>query len=163
MKSLPLWQLVLDYCITNQSDSTNTLFEEGVSWHAAVSGPVKVLYLQWTFLSAGISATRELYKRFMQAGLVPLQLIKEYITMETSQAKPKMKLLRQAYENAISEFGSTNADLWIDFIQLEQTHPQGRPEEAGSIHFRAVKCLEGDLNQQFITKYTLLQTGHLDV
>ncbi|XP_069125421.1 U3 small nucleolar RNA-associated protein 6 homolog [Argopecten irradians] len=162
-KSLPLWRLILDFCISNQSDSTTTLFEKGVSCHSSVSGPVKVLYLQWIYLTAGISKTRDLYKRFMQAGLVPLQIIKEYIKMEMAQAKPKMKLLRQAYEDAVSEFGSTNADLWIDYIQLEQTHPQGRPEDAGNIHFRAVKCLEGELNQQFITKYTLLQTGHLDV
>ncbi|XP_060072023.1 U3 small nucleolar RNA-associated protein 6 homolog [Ylistrum balloti] len=161
-KSLPLWQLVLDYCIANKSDLTNTLFEKGVNSHRTVSGPVKVLYLQWTYMSAGISQTRDLYKRFMQAGLVPLQLIQEYIKMEMSQAKPKMKLLRQAYEDAVTEFGSTDTDLWINYIQLEQTHPQGKPEEAGTIHFRAVKCLEGDLNQQFITKYTLLQTGHLD-
>lgn len=54
-------------------------------------------------------------------------------------------------------------DIWIDYIKLEMTHPQGKPENVGNLHYRAVKQLNGELNQEFITQFTLLQTGHLDM
>ena len=43
------------------------------------------------------------------------------------------------------------------------THSQGKPENVGNLHYRAVKQLHGELNQEFITQFTLLQTGHLDM
>lgn len=52
-------------------------------------------------------------------------------------------------------------DLWLDYIKEELNHPQGKPENCGSIHWRAMKMLQGDLVEDFVSKYTLLQTGHL--
>ena len=49
--------------------------------------------------------------------------------------------------------------VWLDYIKLESSHPNGKPENAGKIHFRAVKALEGSANQEFIKKYTLMQTA----
>lgn len=51
------------------------------------------------------------------------------------------------------------SDLWVDYIRLEMTHPKGKPENIGQIHFRALKSLSGELNQTFVTKCTLLQNG----
>lgn len=51
-------------------------------------------------------------------------------------------------------------DLWLQYIQ-EEMGPQGRPENCGKIHWRAMKFLEGESVEKFTTKYTLLQTGHL--
>ncbi|VDI29597.1 U3 small nucleolar RNA-associated protein 6, partial [Mytilus galloprovincialis] len=50
--------------------------------------------------------------------------------------------------------------LWLDFIRMEMTHPKGQPENVGTLHYRAVHQLDGELNQQFVTEFTLLQTGH---
>jgi len=41
------------------------------------------------------------------------------------------------------------------------SHKNGSPENAGSIHWRALKALNEELVQTFITEYTLMQTGHL--
>uniref|UniRef100_A0A3Q3WQC0 U3 small nucleolar RNA-associated protein 6 N-terminal domain-containing protein n=1 Tax=Mola mola TaxID=94237 RepID=A0A3Q3WQC0_MOLML len=42
-----------------------------------------------------------------------------------------------------------------DFIAYVQ------PANCGKIHWRAMKFLEGESVEKFISKYTLLQTGHL--
>lgn len=66
-----------------------------------------------------------------------------------------MKLLLRIYIFFIFYF----TDVWIDYIKFELNTPKGKPEEVGNIHFRAVKSLNGELNQRFIAQYTLLQTG----
>ena len=53
------------------------------------------------------------------------------------------------------------SDLWIDYVQLQSEHPNGKPEMIGQIHWRAMKALDGENIQDFTNKYTLIQTGHL--
>lgn len=50
-------------------------------------------------------------------------------------------------------------DLWLQYIQ-EELGPLGQPENCSKIHWRAMKFLEGESVERFISKYTLLQTGH---
>lgn len=50
-------------------------------------------------------------------------------------------------------------DLWLQYIQ-EELGPLGQPENCSKIHWRAIKFLEGESVERFISKYTLLQTGH---
>ena len=52
-------------------------------------------------------------------------------------------------------------DLWLDYIKYELNHPEGRPHSVGDLYAKAVKSLDGELNERFVTQYTLLQTGHL--
>lgn len=52
-------------------------------------------------------------------------------------------------------------DLWLEYIKEELSHPQGKPENSASIHWRAMKMLQEDQMEDFISKYTLLQTGHI--
>ena len=51
-------------------------------------------------------------------------------------------------------------DLWLQYIQ-EELGDLGQPENCGKIHWRAMKFLEGESVERFISRYTLLQTGHL--
>lgn len=39
-------------------------------------------------------------------------------------------------------------------------HPMGNTDNIGKLHYRALKQLDGELNQRFVTEFTLLQTGH---
>lgn len=52
--------------------------------------------------------------------------------------------------------------IWIDYIRLESEHPDGNAESAAQIHFRALRRLEGEANEKFVTQHTLLQTGHIN-
>lgn len=51
-------------------------------------------------------------------------------------------------------------DLWLQYIR-EELGPLGQPENCGKIHWRAMKFLEGESVERFISKHALLQTGHL--
>lgn len=158
-ESVCLWTLVMEYCSCSTSDEFKALLERGLTSGPEVSCPVKEFYLQWTYLNYDIHQTRNLYKRLIQMKPVTKQFYQYYITMEMAQPKTKTKLLRRAFEDAVTEFGTNDSDVWIDYIKFELNTPKGKPEEVGNIHFRAVKSLNGELNQRFIAQYTLLQTG----
>ncbi|XP_076072744.1 U3 small nucleolar RNA-associated protein 6 homolog [Mytilus galloprovincialis] len=159
-ESLEIWRLLLDFCVTCQSEKTEELFEKGICSHRQVALPLKEYYLQWLYLAKGVQKARTLFQRLIQTKPVSLQLFYEYIKIENAQATSKIKLLRRAYEDATMEFGNSSADLWLDFIRMEMTHPKGQPENVGTLHYRAIHQLDGELNQQFVTEFTLLQTGH---
>uniref|UniRef100_A0A673CVY6 UTP6 small subunit processome component n=1 Tax=Sphaeramia orbicularis TaxID=375764 RepID=A0A673CVY6_9TELE len=73
---------------------------------------------------------------------------------------PKMNNLRDYYERALQEFGSSDDDLWLAYIQ-EELGPLGQPQNCSKIHWRAMKFLEGESVERFTSKYTLHQTGHI--
>uniref|UniRef100_A0A673D1B2 UTP6 small subunit processome component n=1 Tax=Sphaeramia orbicularis TaxID=375764 RepID=A0A673D1B2_9TELE len=64
------------------------------------------------------------------------------------------------YERALQEFGSSDDDLWLAYIQ-EELGPLGQPQNCSKIHWRAMKFLEGESVERFTSKYTLHQTGHI--
>uniref|UniRef100_A0A672LZP2 UTP6 small subunit processome component n=1 Tax=Sinocyclocheilus grahami TaxID=75366 RepID=A0A672LZP2_SINGR len=88
-----------------------------------------------------------------------IQLGSSTITPSRTET-PKMSNLRDYYEQALCEFGSSDEDLWMEYIK-EELGSHGNPEDCEKLHWRAVKTLEGESVEHFTTKYTLLQTGHM--
>ena len=160
-ESYPLWQLSLSWAKQHNSPFADKLLESGVLKCAEICVPLKKAFLDWAFINNTLSHVRELYKRLCTYQPLSVEFFQTYIDIEQSQAEPKIKRIRQAYEDAIREYGSCNTDIWLNYIKLEMTHPKGKPQEAGHIHWRALKTLDGHLTEKFVTIYTLLQTGNL--
>ena len=111
-------------------------------------------------------------------GIEPRLLVCKGQGVVASQSKPHGTNTKDTFKKRVSRLGlvcllsNTKSkckwnfcfsfkDLWLDYIKEELNHPQGKPENCGSIHWRAMKMLQGDLVEDFVSKYTLLQTGHL--
>ncbi|NWZ09185.1 UTP6 protein, partial [Agelaius phoeniceus] len=161
--TLPLWTLWVEWSEgTNSKEDTQALYQR--SLHAttpAESVTMKEMYLDWTYRSSGYKKAKRLFTSLCENRPFSLDFFRKMIQIEKEQESCKMLYLREYYERALREFGSTNTDLWLDYIKEELSHPQGKPENCGSIHWRAMKMLQGDLVEDFVSKYTLLQTGHL--
>uniref|UniRef100_A0AAQ6A845 UTP6 small subunit processome component n=1 Tax=Amphiprion ocellaris TaxID=80972 RepID=A0AAQ6A845_AMPOC len=144
-ESLPLWQLQFQWSTDNQSpEETEAVFKRGLlSAVAAVAMETKESYLDWSYSTGGYKKAR-----------------KTFTSCLFFQETPKMHNLRDCYERVLQEFGTTDDDLWLQYIQ-EELGPLGQPENCGKIHWRAMKFLEGESVERFTSKYTLLQTGHL--
>uniref|UniRef100_A0A8C9T6P8 UTP6 small subunit processome component n=1 Tax=Scleropages formosus TaxID=113540 RepID=A0A8C9T6P8_SCLFO len=132
---MALWVLQLEWSASTQSpEETEAL---GLaSTVPAVSMEVKKKYLDWSYTTGGYKKARQTFRSILQ-------------TKQTYY-----------YERALREFGSSDEDLWLDYIK-EERGPHGQAENSGSIHWRAMKSLEGECVERFVTKYTLLQTGHI--
>ncbi|KAL3876218.1 hypothetical protein ACJMK2_034088 [Sinanodonta woodiana] len=155
----PLWEIVIENGMSTDSQSIMQLLERASSSNChEVCLPAKEIYLDTVYLKQGIRAARILYERLMQVKPLSLNFFRQCIQMEFLQSKPKLKIIRKVYEEALEEHGKTTPDLWLEYIQLEMQHPKGQPQNVGSIHFRAMKVLEGKRVNEFVTKYTLVQT-----
>ncbi|NXF75808.1 UTP6 protein, partial [Sclerurus mexicanus] len=161
--TLPLWTLWVEWSEgTKSKEDTEALYQR--SLHAttpAESVTMKEMYLDWTYRNGGYKKVKRVFTSLCENRPFSLGFFRKMIQIEKEQESCKMLHLREYYERALREFGSTDTDLWLDYIKEELNHPQGKPENCGSIHWRAMKMLQGDLVQDFISKYTLLQTGHL--
>uniref|UniRef100_A0A8C9U558 UTP6 small subunit processome component n=1 Tax=Scleropages formosus TaxID=113540 RepID=A0A8C9U558_SCLFO len=122
----------------------------------AVSMEVKKKYLDWSYTTGGYKKARQTFRR---CSSFTCEHPFKNITLESTDSL-KMSNIRDYYERALREFGSSDEDLWLDYIK-EERGPHGQAENSGSIHWRAMKSLEGECVERFVTKYTLLQTGHI--
>lgn len=161
-ESLPLWQLLIQWSIANQSpEETEAAFKRGLlSAVAAVAMEMKESYLDWSFSTGGYKKARKTFISLQENRPLSRDFFTRMIQIEKEQEAPKMNNLRNYYERALQEFGTSDDDLWLQYIQ-EELGPLGQPENCGKIHWRAMKFLEGESVERFTSKYTLLQTGHL--
>ncbi|KAM9371151.1 U3 small nucleolar RNA-associated protein 6 homolog [Phaethornis superciliosus] len=161
--TLPLWTLWVEWSEgTNSKEDTEALYQRSLcATTPAESVTMKEKYLDWTYRSGGYKKVKRLFTSLCENRPLSLDFFRKMIQIEKEQESCKMLHLREYYERALREFGSTDSDLWVDYVKEELSHPHGKPENCGSIHWRAMKMLEGDLVEDFVSKYTLLQTGHL--
>ncbi|XP_043923973.1 U3 small nucleolar RNA-associated protein 6 homolog [Protopterus annectens] len=160
---LLVWTMWLDWCDQNKNpEEMELVYKKAVhSVNPAVSVAMKEKYLEWAYRSSGYKKAKKVFKSLHESHPFSLEFVKRMIQIEKEQDSPKMLNLREYYERALREFGSTDADVWLDYIKEELSHPHGKPENCGQIYWRAIKMLQGDNVEYFVSKYTLLQTGHL--
>ncbi|XP_062401136.1 U3 small nucleolar RNA-associated protein 6 homolog isoform X2 [Sardina pilchardus] len=161
-ESLPLWLQWIQWSESNRSaEETEALFQKGLlSPVPDVSSAVKEKYLEWSCRTGGYKKARKTFTSLHEHRPFSKAFFTTMIQIEKQQETPKMNNVRDCYERALREFGSADDDLWMDYIK-EERGPHGQPENCGKLHWRAMKALEGDGMERFITQYTLLQTGHI--
>uniref|UniRef100_A0A3B5AD93 UTP6 small subunit processome component n=1 Tax=Stegastes partitus TaxID=144197 RepID=A0A3B5AD93_9TELE len=161
-ESLPLWQLQFQWSADNQRpEETEAVFKRGLlSAVAAVAMETKERYLDWSYSTGGYKKARKTFTGLQENRPLSKAFFTRMIQIEKEQETPKMHHLRDYYERVLQEFGTTDDDLWLQYIQEELGH-LGQPENCAKIHWRAMKFLEGESVERFTSKYTLIQTGHL--
>uniref|UniRef100_A0A8D0AK64 UTP6 small subunit processome component n=1 Tax=Sander lucioperca TaxID=283035 RepID=A0A8D0AK64_SANLU len=161
-RTLPLWQLQVQWSVANQSpEETEAVFKRGLlSAVAVVAMEMKERYLDWSYSTGGYKKCRKTFTSLQENRPLSKAFFTRMIEIEKEQETPKMNNLRDYYERALQEFGTSDDDLWLHYIQ-EELGAFGQPENCGKIHWRAMKFLEGESVERFTSKYTLLQTGHL--
>ncbi|XP_072176694.1 U3 small nucleolar RNA-associated protein 6 homolog [Diadema setosum] len=156
--SLDIWNIGLEWCLTNDPETIENIFECGVKEHRHVALPLKVRYLEWAALSKGMGKARKLYQRIKSEKPITEDFFNKYIALEQAQPNPKYKRVSDAFEDAVSEFGDVSPGLWLAYIRHETTHPGGSVAKATQLHWKAMKQLEGSHVEEFINGYTLMQT-----
>ncbi|KAM6941995.1 U3 small nucleolar RNA-associated protein 6 homolog [Lycodopsis pacificus] len=161
-ESLPLWRLQVQWSVAHQSpEETEAVFKRGLlSAVAAVAMEIKESYLDWSYSTGGYKKARMTFTSLQENRPLSKAFFTTMLAIEKEQETPKMNSLRDYYERALQEFGTSDDDLWLQYIQ-EELGPLGQPENCGKIHWRAMKFLEGASVESFTSKYTLMQTGHL--
>ncbi|KAK8786667.1 hypothetical protein V5799_023552 [Amblyomma americanum] len=155
-ESLPIWKRALEWMSSACPESTIPFFEKALFYPPTVCLYVKEKLLECYYLYHGYKAARKFYKRMLRLKPLSLSFFQHMIDIENSSASPDAERLRTYFEHATAEFGETNVDLWMKYVLFELKHPQGKPEQAGVLYHRAVKTLQDDLTDQFISSYSLV-------
>uniref|UniRef100_F6ZIB6 UTP6 small subunit processome component n=1 Tax=Monodelphis domestica TaxID=13616 RepID=F6ZIB6_MONDO len=160
---LPLWSLWVEWSESAHSEEdTEALFQKSLlATVPADSVIMKEKYLDWAYRTGGHKKAKKVFISLHENRPFSVQFFRRMIQIEKEQETCKMLNLREYYERALREFGSVNSDLWLDYIKEELSHPFGKPENCGQIHWRAMKMLQGELVEEFVAKYSLLQIGQL--
>ncbi|XP_077575677.1 U3 small nucleolar RNA-associated protein 6 homolog [Stigmatopora nigra] len=161
-ESLPVWQLQVQWSVANQNpEETEAIFKRGVlSLVSSVAMEMKDSYVAWSYATGGYKKMRKTFTSLQENRPLSKHFFTNMIKIEKEQVCPKINNLRNLYERVLEEFGVSDEDLWLEYIQ-EEMGPLGQPQNCGKIHWRAMKFLEGESVERFISKYTLMQTGHL--
>ncbi|XP_069822546.1 U3 small nucleolar RNA-associated protein 6 homolog isoform X1 [Dendropsophus ebraccatus] len=159
--SLPLWILMVDWSEKERdAEATKSLYQKLVL-NPTATRTMKVKYLDWIYRTQGYKRAKKVFTSLNENRPFSLEFFEKMIDIEKNQEKSRMVNLREYYERALREFGATQPDIWLSYIKEELNHVEGKPENCGAIHWRAMKMLQGADVEEFVNKYTLLQTGHL--
>ncbi|CAI8030285.1 U3 small nucleolar RNA-associated protein 6 homolog [Geodia barretti] len=109
-------------------------------------------HCQWV----GVKSARKTYKMFLEKATVPYPIYCKCIEIEKSMEKQSMKRLRDLYDKVTNEWGADHPDLWLDYITSETGLKGGDPTRVGSLHWKAMKTLNGAHTADFVSKYSLL-------
>uniref|UniRef100_A0AAX7VXL6 UTP6 small subunit processome component n=1 Tax=Astatotilapia calliptera TaxID=8154 RepID=A0AAX7VXL6_ASTCA len=163
-KSLPLWQLQFEWSKASQSaEETEAILKRGLlSAVPAVAMEMKECYLDWSYSTGGYKKARKTFTSLQENR----PLSKEFFTRMIQIEKEQVHTIRLRTFRFFVFFKHNcflfrfSKDLWLQYIR-EELGPLGQPENCGKIHWRAMKFLEGESVERFISKHALLQTGHL--
>uniref|UniRef100_A0A673CZV3 UTP6 small subunit processome component n=1 Tax=Sphaeramia orbicularis TaxID=375764 RepID=A0A673CZV3_9TELE len=163
-QSVSVWSLSLQTLIQLGSADVGKLFQDALTHvDPKESLPLWQLQVQWSVANQSPEET-EARGLLSAVPAVAMEMKAAYLdwshTTGGYKKTPKMNNLRDYYERALQEFGSSDDDLWLAYIQ-EELGPLGQPQNCSKIHWRAMKFLEGESVERFTSKYTLHQTGHI--
>uniref|UniRef100_A0A4W3H6E9 UTP6 small subunit processome component n=1 Tax=Callorhinchus milii TaxID=7868 RepID=A0A4W3H6E9_CALMI len=105
--SLPLWTLWLDWSEnTNSQEEIEAIYQVSL---VPVSVAVKEKYLDWAHRTAGYRGAKRVFNSLRESRPFSLEFFRKMIEIEKEQEACKMLQLREVYERALREFGSTDA------------------------------------------------------
>ncbi|KAM4815674.1 LOW QUALITY PROTEIN: U3 small nucleolar RNA-associated protein 6 homolog [Thomomys bottae] len=159
---LPLWILWTEWSEGAKSEEdTEAIFKKALlAATGASSATLKDKYLDWAYRSGGYKNSRAVFKSLQESRPFSVDFFRKMMQFEKEQESCKMTYLRDYYERASREFGSTDSDLWMDYIKEELNHPLGRAENCGQIYWQALKMLQGQSAEMFVAKHAMHQAGH---
>uniref|UniRef100_A0A8D0AKA6 UTP6 small subunit processome component n=1 Tax=Sander lucioperca TaxID=283035 RepID=A0A8D0AKA6_SANLU len=109
-ESLPLWQLQVQWSVANQSpEETEAVFKRGLlSAVAVVAMEMKERYLDWSYSTGGYKKCRKTFTSLQENRPLSKAFFTRMIEIEKEQETPKMNNLRDYYERALQEFGTSD-------------------------------------------------------
>nr|AAH25074.1 Utp6 protein [Mus musculus] len=159
---LPLWISWAEWSESAKSqEDTEAIFKKAIiAVTGASSVTLKEKYLDWAYRSGGYKKARAVFKSLQESRPFSVEFFRKMMQFEKEQEPCKMVNLREYYERALREFGTSDSDLWMDYIKEELNHPFGKPENCGQIYWRAMKMLQGQSAELFVAKHAMHQAGH---
>ncbi|KAF2883017.1 hypothetical protein ILUMI_23155 [Ignelater luminosus] len=155
--SLSLWKLIIKYYCQTSSDPSfiENMYMKGiVNQPKEISSQLKLQYIEWIFKTKGIQDARQIYKKVAVITPFSRDLHDEMLCLESTQGDKEA--CQQVYELACEQFGKTDIDVWINYINFYLNANKKNPnvnEIVESIRRRALQKLPQQLHDIFTERY----------
>ncbi|XP_043248218.1 U3 small nucleolar RNA-associated protein 6 homolog [Colletes gigas] len=156
-KSLPLWRMRILHAQAKSPEKTQEIFQEVIQGYPNIAQEIKPTYIEWLVLTKSIQAARKIYDDLCLQPPFSIELHKKMTELELMQPEISLKRTRRCHEMSTLQFGRSNTSVWIDYVSFEMKH--GDPKKVGELHRRAVKTLEPELTDSFISEYSLIKAN----
>lgn len=156
--SLVIWMLAFKWTRMVSPERLPTFFQTAVTQESGISTPFKSLYLEYVALNEDVTEARKLYERLRFQHPISKDFFYKMLNIEAAQLSSKIDRQRRIMEDLLEHYGKNDIKPWLDYINLEKTHPQGRRMNISKIHWRAMKNLNPLLEARFSTAYSLILT-----
>ncbi|CAF1959562.1 unnamed protein product [Rotaria magnacalcarata] len=156
-KSPLIWNTVIEYAEEHDKKWTEILYEQSQfeSFDLSVTLQLKSKYLQWVNQTKSIKEVRELFDKLSVRIPASLPFYMDYVKIEQSSSNPDNKRVKTAFEQAITYFGKTSADLWLVYLDYLKQRQSLDFITISRIHSRALHTLESDELARFNTECAL--------
>ncbi|PIK49646.1 putative U3 small nucleolar RNA-associated protein 6-like, partial [Apostichopus japonicus] len=104
--ALSIWNVGLDWCLLHDRDRVEVIFEAACKEHRNVAIPFKECYLEFVAINRGLKKMRKVYRKLKVDKPVSVDFFKRKIFLERTQPEANTSKLREAYEDALREYGS---------------------------------------------------------
>ncbi|KAG1703637.1 U3 small nucleolar RNA-associated protein 6 [Nymphon striatum] len=155
-EAVSIWKLFSNWAIDSKStpETVSSILEEAITTCRGESVYFQFLYLDWSIAHGDFSAANKTFEWIKKHSRLTPELISKITSLEKNQKNSQIKELRSYYEAGAHEFGSTNIQIWLDYISTENNHKDGNKIASGKIYWRAIKRLEPQLTDKFVASYT---------
>ncbi|XP_065353949.1 U3 small nucleolar RNA-associated protein 6 homolog [Cloeon dipterum] len=151
---LDLWILMKEQ-FANEKDFLDKLFRKASATNSTSAEKIKIMHLNFVAAHQGLLTCRSLYAKLSVSPPFSLELHRKMIELETGQPKVDVRSTRRCFEIACNQFGTKNADHWMEYIDFEMKH--GSKHLITQLYTRASKELEPAESEKFAVKYQTLQ------
>lgn len=151
---LQAWQAVIDHMTNNTI--RNKMFIRAIN-HTddEVAQVMRAHHLKHTAIHKSMKSARKLYKSLSWKPPFSAKLHALMVELELTQFKLNVEEIRQVFDIAVQQHGTTNPGLWLAYIKFEKLH--GDALKAGSLFIRAEKELEASHAHIFRELYLTLR------
>jgi len=148
-----IWTTVIDYAQGHDSEWTEELFQQSqsTSLDLSVTLELKSKYLQWVHRTKSLKDVRKVFDDLSIRIPASLSFYLDYIQIEQSSSTMDTARIKIAFEQAITYFGKTSADLWLTYLDYLKEHQSLDFVTISRVHSRALHTLDSDQLTKFNT------------
>jgi len=152
-ESLDLWRLALSWAMESSPERVDELLTAASVLDTEISGPLKIVQLDWLLLTEGMDTVRDRFRRLCLQKPNSLDFYMAYYAIERAQVNLDEESVRNCFEQALHDHGDGSSKLWLTYVEFELKRD---PARVTGIYGRAIKRLAEDKVEDFMRDYMLM-------
>jgi len=156
-ESYQIWDLMLKWCIQNNSKETENLLKKASLLSREVSLPSRIMYLDWCFQNSGKNKVNQVYESLHKLPPYDVAFYIKYIELQKCFDHVDSSAVGRTFEEALKHFGDEDMELWLNYFEFSNQNHKGDPQNVYELYWKAMKQLNEGLKDDFSQKFNIFK------